>query len=93
MNFSPITAAGLTGNEAAHIFKVSRVAFAKWIRKANPTNPHKQIAGRVEKILRAIEAAVEAGALPVPANSERIEVKPKVFVRPDVVAAIKAHLA
>lgn len=93
MNFKPITEAGLTGNEAAHLFKVSRVAFAKWIRKENPSNPHPQIAGRVEKILFAISEAVKAGALPIPAKSERVEVKPRVFVRPGVVAAVKAHLA
>lgn len=93
MNFTPLTAAGITGNEAAHLFKVSRVSVAKWLRKDKPTNPHPQIEARVAKVLAAVAAAVAAGALPLASGAERVEVKPRVFIRPGVVAAVKAHLA
>lgn len=63
-NFSDLLArAGVTVEEAAKLFKVSRVTVYAW-REGNAPN-QQLILDRAERIIAAIDKATAAGALPV----------------------------
>lgn len=64
INFSDLLSkAGVTVEEAAKLFKVSRVTVYAW-REGNAPN-QQLILDRAERIIAAIDKATAAGALPV----------------------------
>ena len=56
--------AGVLPNEIAKHLGVHRVTVSSWFNGHNV--PHRYLMERVEKLLDAIDAAVETGELPVP---------------------------
>lgn len=63
MNWKAVSNTGLNQRELAAIFRVTRVAFNNWLH--GRTNPHPQIAPRVQTLLKAFQAAAAAKAFPV----------------------------
>jgi hypothetical protein len=56
--------ARLTPNDFAKMLKVSRVTASCWFN--NRSNPHHLIRTRVNRVLAAVNAAMESGDFPVP---------------------------
>lgn len=62
--FDVIRQAGLRANEVGRLLGVSRVTVSLWLN--GHANPHRLHANKVNKVLDAMTAAVEAGELPAP---------------------------
>ncbi len=63
MDFSVIKRAGLLQHEFSSLVPVSRVTVNNWVRGHKA--PHPYILGRVQTILKVLEAAIEEGDLPL----------------------------
>jgi predicted transcriptional regulator len=61
--FEIIKTAKLTPSNVAKLLNVSRVAVSLWVN--GHSAPHKLIERRVERLLTAVEAAVNRGDLPI----------------------------
>ena len=57
--------------DISKLMKVSRVTASLWFN--GHAQPHRLLAGRLQKILNAIDAALAAGTLPVPYEVSRRE--------------------
>lgn len=73
MDFTLIRRAGLSQGEFGKLVGVSRVTVNYWCRDQNPKTPNKFVAPKVTRLLGALEAAVGAGALPLPDDLDRTE--------------------
>lgn len=93
MDFTLLATAGITASEAAFMFKVSRVTIYKWTQKNHPAALKRANAKRAEKILEAIQAAVNDGTLPLPQDTEKVAAKPGLHVRPAVFKTLKHYLS
>lgn len=60
---SLLAAAGISVVEAARLFKVSRQTIYTWMKGVGPTQP--LIASTAERIIKGIERALSANALPL----------------------------
>lgn len=69
--FDNAKAARLRPDDLAKLLKVSRVTVSLWFN--GHTRPHHLLAERVDKVLTAIQAAMEAGDFPVPHDITRRE--------------------
>lgn len=63
--------AKLTPNDVAKLMRVSRVTASLWFNRHN--QPHHLIRARVERLLGAVKAGLEAGDFPVPYGTPRRE--------------------
>lgn len=63
--------ARLQPHDMAKLLKVSRITVSMWFN--GHSKPHRLLGDRVDKLLDAIRAAVEAGELPVPHDVSRRE--------------------
>jgi hypothetical protein len=63
--------ARLTPNDIAKLLRVSRVTASLWFNKHN--KPHHLIRARVERVLEAVKAGMEAGDFPIPHGTPRRE--------------------
>jgi hypothetical protein len=63
--------ARLTPNDFAKMLKVSRVTASCWFN--NRCNPHHLLRHRVDRVMAAIQAAMDAGDFPVPYEIPRRE--------------------
>lgn len=63
--------ARMTPNDIAKLLRVSRVTASLWFNKHN--NPHHLIRNRVERLLAAIKAGMDAGDFPIPHGIPRRE--------------------
>jgi xylose isomerase len=69
--FEPVRAAGLQPHDLAKLLKLSRITTSMWLN--GHTEPHRLHIDKVQKLVDAIDAAVQAGSLPVPADVGRAE--------------------
>ena len=69
--FESVKQARLQRQEIANLLKVNRVTVSMWLN--GHTKPHHLLVDRVEKLIDAISAAVDAGDLPVPRDVSRRE--------------------
>ena len=69
--FVTAKAARLRPDDLAKLLKVSRVTVSLWFN--GHTRPHRLLADRVQKVLGAIDAAMDAGDFPVPYDIPRRE--------------------
>lgn len=69
--FEPVLAAGLQPNDIAKLLKLNRITTSMWLN--GHTEPHRLHRERVQKLVDAIDAAVQSGALPVPLDVGRRE--------------------
>lgn len=72
MDFSIIKRAGLSQTQFGQLAGASRVTVNTWVRGG--FSPRAGNRAHVEKVIRMLEQAVEAGTLPVPAKSHRDQV-------------------
>lgn len=63
--------ARLQPHDLAKLLKISRITVSMWLN--GHSRPHRLLTERVEKLLDAIRAAVDAGELPVPHDVSRRE--------------------
>lgn len=63
--------ARLQPHDLAKLLKINRITVSMWFN--GHSNPHRLLEQRVEKLLDAIKASVEAGELPVPHDITRRE--------------------
>jgi len=74
--FDVIRTAKMTPSNVAKLLNVSRVAVSLWMN--GHSEPHHLIRRRVDRLLRAVDAAVKAGTLPlsedVPRKSRHAEI-------------------
>ncbi len=69
--FDAVKAAGLQPHDLAMLLKLNRITVSLWFNEH--TNPHKLHKDKVQNLVDAIAAAVEAGKLPVPLDVSRRE--------------------
>ena len=69
--FEPVIAAGLQPNDLAKLLKVNRITSSQWLN--GHTLPHLLHRERVQKLVDAVDAAVQDGKLPVPLDVTRRE--------------------
>lgn len=72
--------AGVTDAELSRLCRVSRAATHGWRRKG--TKPSKWVRPLLDKIIDAVQSAVDAGDLPLSKNliqSERVDALPRVI--------------
>lgn len=69
--FENAKAARLRPDDVAKLLKVSRVTVSLWFN--GHTRPHRLLADRVERVLGAVQAAMDSGDFPVPHDITRRE--------------------
>lgn len=78
-----LDSAGITIDEASHLFKVSRPTLYSWCEGHSPVQP--LLISNSEKLIRLIEKAVAAKSLPL------VDVEPEKR-KTEIVAALRKHL-
>lgn len=71
IDFAPVRAARLQPADIAKLLRVSRVTASQWLN--GHTQPHHLLTDRVRELVDAVDAAVQAGLLPVPHHVHRRE--------------------
>lgn len=66
MDFGLIKRAGLTQTEFGLLCGVNRATVSLWV--TGRFNPHRYLRAKVQRALDSLDAAVSAGALPLPAR-------------------------
>lgn len=86
MDLSIASVADITQGELAYLCKVSRATVNNWFNKG--TIPCSYTLPRLNKVLKAAEAAMKAGKLPVLDEVPRIKTTKKLTVRPAVLKIV-----
>lgn len=71
IDFAPVHAARLKPGDLCKLVGVGRVACSMWLN--DHCQPHHLLTEKVQKVVDAIQAAVDAGSLPVPYSVTRRE--------------------
>lgn len=85
MNFEVAKQARLRPSDIAKLLRISRITVSLWFN--GHTQPHHFHSARVQRLLDAIQSAMDAGDLPVPLGVSR---KDRALV---IERAVKKHLA